>query len=319
MASGAATLANYKLNIIYPVRQTQYLRNRLGCITACLVRMEKRMDGKRGSFPRAFMLHLLKKFIPRRIKRIIKDWLGIFELQADSNDIDYCYRLLLGRIPDPEGRSFFLEKTKSGVLNVASLVQSFVYSEEFRKRRLFHFQPIPATGPIFVEVEGFGMYAAPDDSGVGNLLLKDGHYERHLTARFKETLRPGMVFLDIGANIGYYSLLAAKLIGPGGKVISFEPVQYNCNLLFLSARRNGFLNIDVMSMAVYERSAVFQYIDTGSNGYLKEIEESADEGLVDGLLVRTVRLDDTLKDLERPDVTKIDVEGAEYRALAGAL
>ena len=63
-------------------------------------------------------------------------------------------------------------------------------------------------------------------------------------------LRPGMVVLDVGANIGYYSLLAAARVGPTGQVIAFEPGAANTALIQKSAQANGFSNIAVWPKGV---------------------------------------------------------------------
>ena len=79
-----------------------------------------------------------------------------------------------------------------------------------------------------------------------------GVWEPAITAWVRDHLRPGDVVVDIGANIGYVSLLAASLVGPTGQVIAFEPVPSIADLLEANARRNG-LQVDVRRQVVSDR------------------------------------------------------------------
>lgn len=131
-----------------------------------------------------------------------------------------------------------------------------------------------------------------------------------------------MVFLDIGANIGYFSLLAAQLVGANGRVIAFEPSQRNCVLLQLSAVLNQLNNIDIYPFAVADKDTTVVYNTLlGSNGIIGkglEIDAGHTDELAHKTLVRAVKLDTVLNGIQRVDVIKIDIEGAEYRALLGA-
>jgi FkbM family methyltransferase len=144
--------------------------------------------------------------------------------------------------------------------------------------------------------------------------LRSGEYELHLTAVFERYCGPGMTVVDVGANLGYYSLLASKLVGPSGHVIALEPNSENCRLLLSSLRLGGVTNVDVVPVAC-DRATGWGYYSThvGSNG-----------GLIDGrdllahpgVVVPTFRLDDVV---EGPvGFLKMDVEGAEGRVVAGA-
>lgn len=128
--------------------------------------------------------------------------------------------------------------------------------------------------------------------------------------------------MDIGANIGYFSVLAARRVGKRGRVFAFEPSQRNCVLLQLSAVLNGLSNIDIYPFAVAEKetTVVFDLL-LGSNGIIsQELDIDLDhiDELAHKTLVRTVKLDSVLSEVRRIDVIKIDIEGAEYRALVGA-
>jgi FkbM family methyltransferase len=144
--------------------------------------------------------------------------------------------------------------------------------------------------------------------------LRSGVYEPHLTAVFERYCAPGMTVVDVGANVGYYTLLAARLVGPAGRVIALEPNSENCRLLLASLRRSGFGNVEVLPVAAdVERGWAYYSTHVGSNGGLIE---AGDLLAHPGVVVPTFRLDDLVAG--PVGVLKMDVEGAEGRVVRGA-
>jgi FkbM family methyltransferase len=144
--------------------------------------------------------------------------------------------------------------------------------------------------------------------------LRSGTYEPHLTAVFERHCRPGMTVVDVGANLGYFSLLASKLVGPVGRVIALEPNSENCRLLLSSLRLNGVTNVDLLPVAADEGPGWAYYsTHVGSNGGLV-----GDDHLLAryGTVVPTFPLDDLVDG--KVDFLKMDVEGAEGRVVRGA-
>jgi len=125
-----------------------------------------------------------------------------------------------------------------------------------------------------------------------------------------------MTFVDVGANIGYFSLLAAVCVGPRGKVVAFEPSTRNCALHQLSANANGFGQIEIQPFAVAESSRLMIYDPQASNGIVSDFEGDP-KVLASRQVVRAVTLDDALRSADRIDAIKLDIEGAEWRALKG--
>src|SRR5256885_3164883 len=82
--------------------------------------------------------------------------------------------------------------------------------------------------PILLRLADFKIYVRLDDWAVGARIAVRRTHEPHVTRVMLPLLRPGTVIVDIGANIGYYTLLAASRIGSTGKVIAFEPSLENC-------------------------------------------------------------------------------------------
>ena len=132
-----------------------------------------------------------------------------------------------------------------------------------------------------------------------------GSYEPEQTRLFAETIRPGATVLDVGANVGYYTLLSALLAGPSGAVWSFEPNPRNAGFLRRHAAINGLRQVRVEQAAVSdaEGTARFDFGTGSGTGHL------ASDGAIE---VRTLRLDDfCAANRIIPRVVKIDVEGAE--------
>jgi FkbM family methyltransferase len=144
--------------------------------------------------------------------------------------------------------------------------------------------------------------------------LRSGSYEPHLTAVFERLCTPGMTVVDVGANLGYFSVLAARLVGPGGRVIAVEPSSDNCRLLLSSLRDQNITNVDLFPVACDAETGWAYYSShVGSNGGLID-----DRDLLarPGVVVPTFRLDDLVQG--PVGLLKLDVEGAEGRVLRGA-
>lgn len=140
-----------------------------------------------------------------------------------------------------------------------------------------------------------------------------GSYEIKFQQLLAQSLGPGGCFFDIGANVGFYTLLASRLIGDDGCVVSFEPNPRNLSFLRRHLTLNRLENVQVMETAVSNISGqrMFSRKEGPAQGHLSDTGD---------LHVRVVRLDDIIEDgaLPAPDAMKIDIEGAELPALQGA-
>lgn len=180
--------------------------------------------------------------------------------------------------------------------------------------------PIPWRLPY-----GAWFLAHPDAMGarvVGYRLA--GHpYEEAQWKFVSRVLRPGMCFCDVGANQGFYTLLAANLVGASGRVLAFEPAATEVRKLRRNIRLNGFRNVLVENSAVAAAAGLETFhLVRGHQGSWSSLRPPADDVMskVDIAQVRTVQLDDYVLQagLPRVDVLKIDVEGAELSVLEGA-
>ena len=146
-----------------------------------------------------------------------------------------------------------------------------------------------------------------------------GDAELRTQALIAERLRPGDVFYDLGANIGLFSLLAARCVGDSGKVFSFEPDPINADRIRRNASRNSFSQITVVESGVWS--------STGTLDFSMADRASPDRGVgsffppntgVASTPVGVISLDDFVRDAPQPDAIKCDVEGAEIQVLHGA-
>jgi FkbM family methyltransferase len=168
---------------------------------------------------------------------------------------------------------------------------------------------------------GLRLWVDLGDYGVSRPCMMN-RFEPDETAFVEHYLRPGMSFVDVGANIGWFSLIAARVVGPTGHVVAIEPRPDSIERLAMSARENGFANIRTLPMALAARSGrtkVGAHLAGANTGgtWLVTTPELAKTMAVDHQLfdVEVGCLDDI--DLPACDLLKIDVEGAEYLVLEG--
>jgi FkbM family methyltransferase len=152
--------------------------------------------------------------------------------------------------------------------------------------------------------------------------------EPQVEAALLALLHPGDVFYDIGANIGWYSLLAARAVGRSGKVIAFEPNLPNAVLLQKNVATNRLANVTVIPAAVTDQNGWATFLDHGSlMGRLSKRDSEAQatrragriQSHMGSSVVPVLALDSWIAEgtREPPRVLKIDVEGAEVGVLRG--
>ena len=141
-----------------------------------------------------------------------------------------------------------------------------------------------------------------------------GSYEFETQRAFARLVRRGDVVYDLGANVGFYTLLGARLAGGAGAVYSFEPLPRNLEFLRKHVAMNALKNCFVMDAAVVDRDGEMQLDGSAA---------PATAHLVEGgnFAVRVVSLDSLVErgEIRPPNVMKIDVECSEVKALRGAV
>jgi FkbM family methyltransferase len=184
--------------------------------------------------------------------------------------------------------------------------------------RLSH-RVVPADEKVWAQVEsgpakGIWMHLNPRTGE--HYLRGDGETatQKALAAR----LRPGMVFYDIGANVGFFSLLGAKIVGPAGKVFSFEPDGEVASRLREHVAKNEFSNVTVTEAGVWSSTKMLNFAaaaDSSSpdHGTGRIVANGA------GRALRCISIDDFARSAPSPDAIKCDVEGAEVEVMRGAV
>jgi FkbM family methyltransferase len=147
----------------------------------------------------------------------------------------------------------------------------------------------------------------------------EGTNERPVQDALTRLLEPGDTFFDVGANVGFFSLLAARLVGREGRVVAFEAVPHIAARLAANARINGFSQIEVVGSAVGATPGRKALHVTDHPGGATLAEDSGAADIVSTTEVDVVSLDVLVESgsAPSPDVIKIDVEGYEAAVLAG--
>ena len=179
--------------------------------------------------------------------------------------------------------------------------------------------------PVWLEVEpGVTMRLDPKDM-VTRAILVNRTWEPSTTDALMRRLPPGGTFVDVGAHVGWYSLKAAKVVGPNGRVIAIDPnreilAELRANIA--ASKAASIVTVVPVACAASESTLTFYATARGNTGEssLARANASQDFSIAASYPVRARRLDDILKDaaVSRVDEIKIDVEGAEFLVLQGA-
>lgn len=218
-------------------------------------------------------------------------------MNSESKKIDYSFRHRMV--------SWFQDINVIGIRKIANLLPKLLI-------------PKPKSELISMTRYGFWMKINPvKDNGVERSLYYSGTYEKGTLDVMIHLLREGDTFVDIGANIGLMSILAARAVKAKGKVISFEPNPVTRAILEENIRINDVTNIEVSSFAIgsaTEKALIYDRWDAnrGSASLIKPDMET------DSYEIQVTPLSQYLPAGTRIDLIKIDVEGYELEALKGS-
>lgn len=170
--------------------------------------------------------------------------------------------------------------------------------------------------PAQVRRNGAQIVLNPSDPVI-SAALTFSVYEKAETKFLCGQFRPGMTFLDIGANVGYYTALASVRLKGEGRIISLEPDPENFSYLQKTVKANGFSNVDCIQKAASNvPGKVTLYTSRDNRGDNRLYANDLSDSKVD---VECVVLDDLMASLgvRQLDLVKIDVQGFEYNVIAG--
>jgi FkbM family methyltransferase len=177
---------------------------------------------------------------------------------------------------------------------------------------------------VKVSVMGKTLNVDLRDGAVSSAIFADGVWEPEETRFLEKALRPGMVFVDIGAHIGYYTVIASGLVGSTGKVFAFEPDPGNFKLLQENVAENHCQNVITDRKAIAASTKPLNLYRSSSNfGDHRTYEPRGDAIQQPGtrrsaVAVEALSLDDYFAGSPtRVDFLKMDIQGSEYDAFIG--
>jgi FkbM family methyltransferase len=163
----------------------------------------------------------------------------------------------------------------------------------------------------------FRLKLDPKNGLVDTSICREKIWEPKVTDFIYETLNEGDVFLDIGANIGYFSLLGAKCVGDSGKVVAFEPIPSLVNQIKSSVKENNIFNIDLINKACGDKEGSMVLTKYDHNIGKSSLINTEEEGNSTEV-INVLTIDSFCKYFERINLIKLDVEGFEPEVLMGA-
>jgi FkbM family methyltransferase len=233
-----------------------------------------------------------------------------------SNDVDAMLRLLFPHGATPTARDVVRTAMQAGPVS-ASTVRRILGGVDLQTSPSPFSVRLSAGDLAYVAIDGVEVALDTADQSVSGPIIATGTWEPHVAGVIRKFLAPGSVFVDIGANVGWHTALASRVVGAAGEVFAFEPNPDNARLIAHTIEHNGLTNVRLFPLALADSVgfAAFRSAIGSNGGFLGRGESGSIDPSV--TIVPTMRLDDI--GLTRIDVIKIDVEGAEPIVFRGGL
>jgi FkbM family methyltransferase len=177
------------------------------------------------------------------------------------------------------------------------------------------------TGIVTLRIHGQRMSFQSSDTGLAPSLLQEGIYEPEITEYIDSHLEQGMTFVDVGANFGFFSMIAGSKVGENGTVISIEPEPKNFALLQKNIHTNGYQNrTKMLPIALSQKEGTATLFVDDQNVGNHSLAQSNIKSGTHAVTVCMRRLDDVCREngIDTIDMMKIDTQGAELQVLLGA-
>jgi FkbM family methyltransferase len=172
-------------------------------------------------------------------------------------------------------------------------------------------QELNADEVVDLDTAAGSLFLHRDDQVMTPFISEHGVWEPEESEFLRARLRPGHTFLDVGANVGYMTVLGARMVGSTGRVIAVEPDSRNLRLLRANVWRNG-VSAQIAPIAAYSRRGFIRFVRSETNRGDHQVWEGESEGS----LVPCSTIDELLGDM-RVDVAKIDTQGVDHHVLEG--
>lgn len=228
------------------------------------------------------------------------------DLQATDEDVRHAYRLLLGREPDPTGLASYRRLVREQEVRADELAQMFLGSDEYLYQKAAR-----------ISLGDYCLFVNPGDREISATISAKQSYEPYVESVLRRLLMAGDTFLDVGANIGYFTALGAHLVGPTGRVIAFEPIDRNVQLIYATLWENRFENVTVFPFAASSEARLVAMSTQASSSNAGVVDRSIGERRT-RLIAQSQRIDDLLATVQSIEVVKFDIEGHEIHAWRGA-
>lgn len=175
------------------------------------------------------------------------------------------------------------------------------------------------TKPRMVNVFEQWLILHPDDQVFSNEILSKGVFEEFEISLFSSFLQKGMIVFDIGANVGYYTLIAAAKVGNSGRVYAFEPDKDNFDIIQKNIALNNHCNVELLNYAVADENG---YLELSLSPENKGDHRTYKSGNIikdrEHYRVKAIALDSFFESKNiYPSIIKMDIQGFEYFAIQG--
>ncbi|AKP48487.1 FkbM family methyltransferase [Bacillus smithii] len=249
----------------------------------------------------------------------------VYSIQEALNLVDYIKYIIVSSYSFQEEILHELEKlglrSKAFVLyNMEDFDPLFYW--KVRQHYYYNYEDIPAD-PVIHNVKmdniAFKMKLNLREF-IQNTIYNYGYYEKNETQFLLKKIQAGQTVFDLGANVGYYTLMLAQKVGSSGTIHSFEPDSKNFRQLIENIHLNQLLNVVANQVAASNsNSYVTLYSNSDEHGGMKSFMQQF-EHVYAQEKVETIRLDDYIKQnkIDKVDFIKSDIEGAEMLAFQGA-
>jgi len=229
-----------------------------------------------------------------------------------SYDIAKIYKKYLLRDPDREGLIHWINQISNNQISLDELEENIKNSPEFQLANQFK-QGFTNTS------EGFDLWVDPNDEILSRSIVYDKVWEPATSKLIKDVIHSGDTGIDLGANIGYFTILMANLVGSSGKIFSFEPAPLNFKILQKNVQQNHLENVVLEQSAVGDTDGKIKlYLSNTNSGWHKVfptqfIDYEVSEKNID---VNIFSLDKIFAN-KKIDFIKMDVDGLEHLILLG--
>lgn len=227
-------------------------------------------------------------------------------------EITKMYKKYLLRDPDRDGLFHWITQINEKHITLDNLEKIIKDSPEFNLAHQFK-QGFTSTS------EGFDLWIHPNDEILSRSIVYDKIWEPETTKLIKNIIHEGDVGIDLGANIGYFTMLMANLVGTSGKIFSFEPEPQNFEILQKNIKQNHLKNVVANQSAIGDINGKIKlYLSNTNAGWHKVFpKQFIDYEVSDkNIDVKICSLDKEFID-KKIDFIKMDIEGYEWNAIKG--